>query len=353
MENLQFSVLSNEARIVPTMIEKKVSNKDYIFYGEDNQFPQYIWDLYLKSSILQGIVNGTSDFVLGNGVSTAIDIVNDEGETLEDVIKKLVIDFNIFGGFCFQGIRDHLGNIKEIYWLDMQNVRVGKDDDKIYYSEKWGCYGEKAIAYDLFDPTKQQPTFVVYFKGHISRGVYPIPRYVGALAAIETSTEIGKFHLNNILNNLSSSAIINFNSGEPSEEDKKRIEKRLEEKFSGSSNAGKFILAFNDNKDNAVTIERLAEDNFDEKFQTLSKSTKEEIFIAHRAYPSLFGMMQENNGFSRVEFDEAFQLYNKTVVQPIQKDIQRVFDRVFGVDKSIIFKKFSLDEEIENKLELV
>ena len=208
--------------------------------------------------------------------------------------------------------------------------------------------GAKAIEYEIWNPKKNQSNFVVYFKGHITRGVYPIPRFIGALAAVETSTEIGKFHLNNILNNLTSSAIINFNNGEPSEEEKKRIEKRLNDKFSGANNAGKNMIVFNNNKESAVTVERLSEDNFDKKFETLAKSTREEIFISCRATPALFGLNPENNGFSKAEFLEAFELYNKTVVKPIQNDIKRVFDKLFNVENSLIFNKFTL-EDSENK----
>lgn len=352
MEDMKFSIVSNEVRLVPDVIEKKVSGKDFVYYGEDNKFPQYIWNLYLKSAILQGIINGTCDFVSGNGVISNLPLqtINLEGDEIEDLIRKISIDYGIFGGFCFQVIKDYNGSIKELYWLDMQNVRLNEDGDKAYYCDKWNQYGAKAIEYEVWDPKKNQSNFVIYYKGHITRGLYPIPRFIGALAAIETSTEIGKFHLNNILNNLTSSAIINFNNGEPTEEEKKRIEKKLNDKFGGSGNAGKTMVVFNNNKESAVTVERLNEDNFDKKFETLAKSTREEIFIAHRATPALFGMKNEGNGFSKEEFLEAFELYNKTVVRPIQNDIKRVFDKLFDMENSIVFNKFSLDDSDENKV---
>lgn len=351
MEQMKFSIVSNDVRLVPDVIEKRVSGKDYVFYGEDNKFPQYIWNLYLRSAILQGIVNGTCDFVSGNGVISNLPLqtINNEGDEVEDLIRKIAVDYNIFGGFCFQVIKDYNGSIKELYWLDMQNVRLNEEGDKAYYCEKWNQYGSKAIEYEVWDPKRNQSNFVVYYKGHISRGLYPIPRFIGALAAIETSTEIGKFHLNNILNNLSSSAIINFNNGEPTEEEKKRIEEKLNDKFGGASNAGKTMVVFNNNKESAVTVERLSEDNFDKKFETLAKSTREEIFIANRATPALFGLNPENNGFSKAEFLEAFELYEKTVVRPIQNDIKRVFDKLFNMENAIMFNRFTL-EDSENKV---
>lgn len=349
-EKFGIMVFSNEGRDVPTLKEKIVSGRDYIYYGEDNKFPEYLWDLYLRSGVLQGIINGTIDFVSGNGVTSNLPVtyLNNEGDEIEDIIRKLTTDYCIFGGFCFQVIKDFNGTIKELYWLDIQNVRIDKNGEKAYYSEKWNQYGAKSVEYELWDPKKKQSNFIVYFKGHISRGVYPIPRYVSALAAIETSTEIGKFHLNNILNNLTASAIINFNNGEPTEEEKKRIEKRLNEKFSGAGNAGKNMIVFNNNKESAVTVERLSEDNFDKKFETLAKSTKEEIFIANRAYPILFGAQDESKGFSKSEFLEVFELYSKVVVSPIQNDIKRVFDKLFNTNNSLVFKKFTLSDSDEN-----
>ena len=43
--------------------------------------------------------------------------------------------------------------------------------------------------------------------------------------------------------------LINFNNGIPNEEERRLLEHKIAQKFSGSSNAGKFILAFNDNRD--------------------------------------------------------------------------------------------------------
>lgn len=340
-----FCLIQKESRDVPDLIEKKITGKDYIFYGENNDFPQYLWNLYLKSPVSSGIINGTIDFVSGNEVTwnNPMKEINREGDTIDDLVRKISTDYMIYGGFALQILRNHLGEISEIYWLDLQNIRTDEDESKYYYSKNWNKYGSKAVVYDKYDPDKKQPTSVFYFKGHKTRGVYPIPSYVGGLASIETSTEIGKFHLNNILNNLSSSAIINFNNGVPSTTEQKEIEKKVKEKFAGADNAGKFIVTFNDNKDSATTVERLSEDRMDEKFNTLAKSTMQNIFISFRAYPELFGMSTEGNGFSLAEYEESFKLYDKTVVQPMQKDIIRCFEKIFKQEGIISFIPFKLN----------
>jgi capsid portal protein len=236
-----------------------------------------------------------------------------------------------------------LDEISEIYWLDFRNCRRSKDGDKIYYSEDWIKHSNDYITYDVFDPEKKKKSQVFYFKGHITRGIYPVPRYNGALSAIETSTEISKFHLNSILNNFSGNLIINFNNGQPTDDVQEEIERKIKAKFTGADNAGKFLVAFNDSKENGVSVERIQDDNFDKKYESLRTDTYKEIFIAFRAIPQLFGYSLEGTGFNKQEFTEAYELYNKTTVQPIQKDLERTFNKVFGVDNSLKIIPFTLE----------
>lgn len=350
--SLKFSVVEAVTRDIPSMYEERVAGRKYVNWGVDNKYPDHLFNLYLNSAILQSIINGTVDFVCGNGISSDIlnGPVNKDGELIEDIVAKLVLDYLVEGGYALNIIRNVEGGFAELYWLDIRNTRLDEDETTVFYCDKWNKYGHKPIEYPIFDPTKTQKSSVFYFKGHISRGIYPIPKWIGAMAAVETSTEIGKFHLNNILNNLTSSAIISFNNGIPTDEEKKQIEKKMKDKFSGADNAGKFMLIFNSDKEHDVTVARLSEDNMDQKFQTLAKSTREEIFISMRATPALFGLNPENNGFSKQEFLEAFELYNKTVVKPIQNDIKRTFEKIYGVNVLNIIP-FSLDEVNVNKSE--
>lgn len=345
-KKFEFSMIPTNNREIPQLSEVRVSGKDYVNWGTDNKFPDYLWDLYLKSATLQSIINGNVDYICGNGIEFWKEdtVINKYGEEIDEFVKKLATDYEIFGGFAFNIIEDFDGNVAELYWMDMRNVRVDEDEKYVYYCEKWNKYGQKAIKYPIYNPAKRQKSSVCFYKSHLSRGLYPIPPYIGALAAIETSTEIGKFHLNNILNNLTSSAIISFNNGIPTDEEKHALEEKIKEKFSGSENAGKFLLTFNDSKENAVTVERLSEDGMDQKFHTLNDSTKQEIFTAFRAQPMLFGLLPDNTAFNKMEFLESFELYNKTVIKPIQKVIMNVINTVYNTIDSIKIIPFSLDE---------
>lgn len=349
-----FITLSADIPEIPQYKEELNKSKGYVSYGADNKYPDFLWGQYLRSSVLQAICNGTCDFVCGRGFAIS-DLLasyknepNKVGDTLEDVIRKCCLDYMIFGGFAVNPSFDKDGNLVEVYWLDFKSVRLNDEDGmptKAYISRDWTKSSIKPIERDVFNGKNRKGSPVFYYQGHITRGIYPVPMYVGSLAAIETGASIQNFHLHNIKNNLLSGAIVNFPNGVPTDEVKKEIERGLKRAFAGDGNAGALFLNFCANKDLAVTISKLQDDNFDKKFDQLEKSTIKNTFIAFRATPVLFGLNPENNGFSKTEFLEAFELYNETMVKPIQRDLQRAFDRCFNVKDSITFVPFKLGND--------
>ena len=347
-DNLKFSIIENRTKTIPVLKETKITGKKYGGYGEYNKYPEYLFSLYQNSTLLQSIINGIVDYAIGQGVKSSFlnDAVNADGETWDDVLKNLFLDFLVTGGFAFNGLRDHNGSISEIYWIDVAHVRLSEDGKTGYYDDNITGWGSKPKEIPIFDPLQKQSSFLFYYKG-ASRGLYPIPRWSGAIKAVETSCEISNYHLNSILNNFSPSAIISFNNGVPDKKTQEDMEKRINKKFVGSDNVNRFILSFSENGENATTVQRIDSDNPDAKFHTLKESITEEIFIAFRATPALFGMNPENTGFSKTEFLESFQLFNKTVIEPIQKSVNKVFGKIFNYDNPLIFNKLIVwDDEI-------
>lgn len=346
-DKLCFSVFELEKTAMPDAKEVVRSNYDYVSWGKDNRFPNDLYDMYQNSAILQSVINGTADYVFGNGILSAFDVVNDNYETLEDIVKKCIFDYLIFGGFAVQ-LMYKGGKVESMYWLDFQKCRKSEDEKKVYYSDDWGKYAKKALEYKAWTPETDKGTCIYYYKGHKTRGIYPVPMYIGALKSVKISTEISNFHLNNITKGFASNAIISFNNGEPDEDTKARIERDVKEKFCGTDNAGSFLLIFNESKDNACEIAKIQDDKYDEKYSSLAKYVKDDIFISFRATPELFGLSVEGNGFSQEEYTQAFNLYNKTVVMPIQKDMERSF-RSFGY--VIKFKTFTLENTEDKEIE--
>ena len=354
MEKIGFSIIENRTKVVPVLKETKIAGRKYVGYGEDNKYPDYLFSLYQNSTILQSVINGIIDYAVGQGVSSIhlSDVVNADGETWEDILRNMILDEMVTGGWAINILRDHNGVISEIYWVNVAHVRLSEDGKTAFYSDNINGWGAKPEELPVFDPKEQQKSSIFYYKGN-SRGLYPIPRWSGAIKAVETSCEISNYHLNSILNNFAPSAIISFNNGVPDKNTQEEMEKKINKKFVGSDNVNRFILSFSESGDNATTIQTLGSDAADQKFQTLKKSITEEIFIAFRATPALFGMNPENNGFSKTEFLESFQLFYKTMIEPIQKSLNKSFSKIFNVDNPLVFNQLTVwDNEIntvENK----
>lgn len=352
-ETLRFSSLTdNNITPTPNLIERVDGRRDYVYFGEDNLYPQYLLNLYYHSAVFESIIKQTKDYIMGNGVIVSDTIsdfskkVNSDYETLEDVLEKAVFDYLIFDGFAIQIFRDEKDRIKEIYNLDFANCRLSQDGKYVYYSNDWSKYNAKVKKIARFDREKLQKNTIFYFKGQMTpqSNVYPIPQYIGALSDIRTSTEISNFHLNSIINDFNASCIINLNCGDVDEETKKKIERKFVEKFNGTNNAGKMMLNFNDNKETEMTVARLQSDDFDKRYEQLAKDVVKNIFVAFRTQPQLCGFLVEGSLFNKQEFTDAFALYNRTVVKPYQRAIQRAFNVMFGLDNTIIIKPFTVDE---------
>lgn len=332
--------------------ENLTASKVYVRWGVDNKAPEYIFDTYANCATLQSILNGSIDFTAGNDIvnNTGLDEENAHGDTVEDVVTKLIADRWIFGGWALQvKFAELTGDIIDIAYIDFRKCRTSVDGKYIYVHDKWrnglNTNAGTCKKFNAFNPAtgKDDGVQIFYFKGPKTRGVYPMPDFYAALVSAETQIEIQKFHYNEIINNFAVSGIINFNSGRQTQEVQDIVEKKINDKFSGSENAAKLLCSFNANKDSATTFTRLQTDDFDDRYKNLSEETRSNIFISLRAIPILFGLPAPT-GFAEQNYDEAFNMYNRTAVQPKQKEFRRAFKKIFGSEDAIQFIPFSLTD---------
>lgn len=342
-EKINLSMLSVANVTKTRFIEKQLKNKEWVSYGENNNFPDYLWRQYTDCPTQQAIIDAKTAFTMGNGISGGDIVVNNQNETLEDVLRKCVFDLHLFGGFALQVIFGRGGDIVETYWADFSKCRINQSGTKIYWADSWNGYNVKSIEYDAFNPKMtNKTTQIFYYRGTSCRSIYPVPCYISALDSIATEIEVQHYHLNGIRNGLNVSAIINMNGGVPDEEERKDFERKINEKFSGSDNASKTLISWNESKENACTVERLDCENFSERFAQLSKDTQEAISVAHRLTSlTLIGRLPQNTGFTKNEYREAFDVFNTTVIKPYQKEILGVLKKIYP-DKTFNILPFEI-----------
>ena len=349
-------------------VEKFVSAKDLMEWGTRNSYPDYLLDLYNNVPTLSAIINGNIDFITGDDVSIlpltqhlSNGIMNNRGDHIREQIKDIAKDYEIYGGFALQIIRNLIGEVAEVYYIDMRFLRTNKEGNVFYYCEDWSKSVRKdVIVYPAFMPNlnwdalddearNRNASSILYVK-NVHTQVYPAPLYAASIKACEIERLIDDFHLSDINNHFVSSAIINFNNGIPDDDVKEQIEREFTEKFCGASNGGRTAFSWNPNKESATDIVEFEVKDFGERYKTLSDHSRQQIFTAFRANPNLFGIPTEGNGFANEQYAESFKLYNRTQIKPVQRMIADAYDKIYGQPKVLTIVPFSMDGESEGKV---
>lgn len=332
--------------------EKEIRGSEFMGWGDSNQYPQYLFGLMKDVTLFRTLIQGIADYVVGDGVKSNTGFIPDDDA--EQFVRKLALDYLLYGGFAIDVERSKTGELAKLYYLDFANIRSDKKNEFFWYSTEWqkSAGRAKATKYAKYRSDSKEFSSIFYYKNS-NYQTYPMPPIMGdAAVAVETIKSISDYHFNNIQNGFSSPTVINFNNGQPTDEQKKEIEDNITEKFTGPQNAGRTVLSFNDDKEHAVNIAKIPTDDFDKKYETLLKNSRQVLFAAYKATPALFGIPTENNGFSTEEYDEQFKLFNRTVVRPIQKIICNACDKITKQANSVIIQPFSInwDENNEEKV---
>lgn len=352
--------------VLPT---ERLSSRDYVEWGMGNNYPGYLLDLYNNVTTLRSIINGNIDFITGDEVSIlpkgerfVNGVMNTKGDLVADIVRDLAKDYNLYGGFALQIIRDHNGDVAEIYYIDMRFLRSNKENDVFFYNESWEKGGRRnVIVYPKFiniadwasltDEERDRHVSSILYVKNVHTQVYPSPVFAASVKACELERCIDNYHLNSIENGFTSSMVVNFNNGDPGDEIKEEIEEEFNEKFSGHQNAGRIVFSWNKDKDSALTLEEVKTEDFGDKYTALAKHSRQQIFSAFRAIPLLFGLTSEaNTGFSTNEFEQSFKLYNRTQIRPVQRMIGDAFDRIYGAKGVLTIKPFSLESDTETEV---
>ena len=143
--------------------------------------------------------------------------------------------------------------------------------------------------------------------------------------------------------------MLNMNNGVPAPEERQTIEDLLYAKFTGTNNAGKFMLSFNDDPTTKPTIDVVNIDNLHEKFQYVAEYAQDRILVAHRVTsPLLFGIRTQNNGFSSQseEMMTAFSILQTMTIAPFQNLILNSIDYIlkeggYGMELELYFEQLT------------
>jgi hypothetical protein len=336
--------------ILPKISESSKSRKAWVelgIEGQDDFFTTLI-KRYETSPTNQSCVDGTSDLIYGKGVKAKDRLDLEEylyTLTTDDEIRKIVFDYKLFGNAAIQCVfDDSRTRIIGFYHLPVDTLRAEKVDETgnipgFYYSPDWTNRNIKPKYIPAFGQNQYEDDVqVIYLKRYApGKFYYGIPDYYSSIQYAAVEEEISNLHISNILNNFMPSTIINFNGGVPPVEEQYLVENSIVNKFTGTSNAGKFILSFNENPEYKTTVEMLRPENLHQQYDFLAEESTRKIMLAHRVTSQMLFGIKSASGFSSNadELKTAYEIFYAMVIQPFQQEIMKVIQGIVefnGID---------------------
>ena len=356
-------VLNLSTYTSPKIKETKTDN--FVSYGEDNNYFQFLIDRYNGSATNNAIINGMSEMIFGKGLDATDSNRKPEAYaqmiTLfhDNCVRRLSSDLKLMGQCAMQVIysKDRK-TIARVEHIPIETLRAEKCNEKgeieaYYMHPDWSNYkkNDTLKRIEAFGYGKEAIQ-IYYIKPYKAGFKYYSPvDYQGGIQYAELEEEISNYHLNNVMNGLAPSMLINMNNGTPDPEQRQLIENRIHQKFSGSSNSGKFILSFNDNADTAASIEPIQLSDAHNQYQFLSDESMRKIMVSHRVVsPMLLGVKDSSGlGNNSDELKTASLLMDNTVIRPFQTLLIKAFDDVLAYNDISLNLYFKTLQPLEFK----
>lgn len=358
-----YSVINLAGYEQPKAIEDK--RKEYVAYGEDNNFYQSLIDAYLGSATNNAAIRSISDLVYGKGISIeGKEIDSPEVKELRKMIghrclKKIILERKLLGQAAMQVIYSKKGNNRKVIKIKhfpIHTLRPEKMDsngviNNYYYHPNW-------VEKKRNDVLKKIPAFgtskedveIMCIKPYVSGYSYFCPvDYSGALPYAELEGEISDYLLNEAKNSFSGTKIINFNNGVPPQEQRNEITRDVKSKLTGSRGQ-KLIVAFNENAESKTTVEDISLNDAPAHYEYLANEAMHKILVGHRVTsPMLLGIKDTGNGLASNadEIMTASQLFNSTVIHTYQDELLDVLEELLELNGEVPELMFVTSQPIE------
>jgi biotin operon repressor len=333
MDNL--IILNFQEARQPEYREKR--GKGYIEFGEKNDYPNYLLTLFNKSAKHNSIVKGKVNYIIGNGWATkeadpAAELFISQPnyyESLDDLTRKVSIDIEIFGGAYLEVIWSVKGGmLTQVCHIDYTKIRSNSDNTQFWYKKDWTDRKGDPEPMRAFNTDLREGKQILYIKEYRpGLDTYALPGYMGALNYIESDIEVSRHVLGNAQTGFSASKLITLPNGEPSPDEKRNIERRFSDRFSGSDGK-KFILSFTNDPARKPIIEDLgASDITKEDFTRVDAIIQQNLFSGHQiTTPTLFGIAEPGKLGSRTELRDGYEIFKSTYVNDKQQFLESIFN---------------------------
>lgn len=341
-KNKVYVTTFSASKKLPTAKETLDKKLGFMKWGDSNQYPFYLLDLYNGSAWHQGLIKTKTYYIAGNGIKTvsgnAEDFLSNQWTdfTIDEIMKRCAFDGELFDSFCVIGTWNRDGS-RVIKWeyFDVDLVRTNEDESLYFLSDDWSARKQTEELSNFrtippFDAQNKSGKFMIYYKapskqGKGEKGVYSKPSYVGGLTAINTDVLISQWHYYEICNGFKAGTLISMNSGVPeTDEEARKVRDEIKGSTSNIEDTNQVVITFSDKKENAPTVLSLNGNDLADRYAMTEKSVQQNILVAHSiTAPALFGIIKEGS-FNSAESAELFEVFKNTYISAKQNALNYV-----------------------------
>ncbi|NDB58166.1 hypothetical protein EB001_06950 [bacterium] len=346
-------VIELSAYTSPIVTEDK--RNEWVNYGEDNNYFQFLIDRYSNSATHSAVVNNISRLIYGKGLS-ALDASkkpNDYAQMLTlftaNDLRRVIQDLYLLGQGAFQVHYDKGHNsIIKVYHIPVQLLRPEKCDKDgnivgYYYSDNWEDV-KKFVPkrFDAFGEGKSEIEILMIQPYSVGAKYFSRVDYQGALEYTVLEEKISEYLINEVTNGFSPTTIVNFNNGTPTDEQKDEIARKTISKLTGSTGK-KVVVSFNEDESKKTTIDSVPLNDAPEHYQYLSDECRSKILTGHCVTSPLIFGIATTTGFSANadELKNSVILFDNMVIRPKQEVILEALDSILafnGISLKLFFK---------------
>jgi len=340
----------------------------YVYFGKNNQYPNFLNNLYNSSGLHSSIVDFKNSMICGNGYTLDIKGADtmkqiaikqffehfDDDKSLDDRLSELVMDYILHGTIYFKVFwNSDKTRVLKLKRIEPSKIRVGVDKkdvstiNKYYYCFDWSNYGQYGITeFPPFttDKTKDKVEIFRFAIPNSAVNFYTLPTYAAGAEWIALDGQVATFHKSNIENSINPSVAIKFYQKPANNEDKRMILNDIKKNFSGSQNAGRAMVFFSDGKENAPDVTPIEVSNLDKQFNVTADAIQRNICYAHKINPMIMGLKTPGSLGGSTELETAYNIFKDVVIKPAQADIERVINKFIFINQlPVTFKLNTVD----------
>jgi hypothetical protein len=356
----------------PTIVEK--NSEDWVSYnyrdaktGRVYSYFQFLIDRYRNSTTNNAAINNITKLIYGGGLKAKSPDKNPLGVVAlkklfsKTTLRNVIFDYKALGSGAFQVIWSKDGKtIAEVQHISIQNILPNKCNEEgivegYWYCDNWAKSREFKPRYiPLLTGVKVANIELVVF-GDYSPGskYFYAPDYEGCLDYCLLEEKISEFLVNHTENSFSGTTILNFNTGAITDPIlAQQAAQKVKDNFTGS-NGAPLIVAFNDNKDQNVSVDNIEISDAADKFTYLSGESESKILAGHNVISSmLIGISKDGQGFSNngEEIEKASLYMVNTVIKSKQETLIDNINKILSVNGIFLDLYFERKKAFEEEI---